>query len=153
MIRFNIAFLNFRNIRWPNFVCYSYFSVRVIQVFRIRYATLQDAVLWFVLIKKCYINIYPIINRYIATNILVFQDIVRCCTVSVLTNHLRANSHLWQRLLSHNSLRSAQNRVYKTVVGGWGFILRVISATDWELNLFDIIWPIWYFLPYCNITT
>jgi len=38
----------------------------------------------------------PIINRYIPTSILVFQDTVRCRTGSVLMNHLQANFHLWQ---------------------------------------------------------
>jgi hypothetical protein len=44
--------------------------------------------MWVNLGKIFYINICPVINRYIATNILMFHDTLGYCTVSVSTKQL-----------------------------------------------------------------
>ena len=47
-------------------------------------------------------------------------------------------------------------RIVRTKRGffwGGGSFSRVIGTTNWQLKFFDIIWPIWYFLLYCNKTT
>jgi hypothetical protein len=51
-----------------------------------------------------------------AMRILIFQDTVRYCTVSVIINQLHAYSDLCQKLLPRDSLRQAE--LYKQMDGG-----------------------------------
>ena len=44
------------------------------------------------------ISIYMFANRYIACGTVMSQDTLRYCIVSVLTYHLHAFSHFWQKL-------------------------------------------------------
>jgi hypothetical protein len=84
------------------------------RAFRIRCTKLQDVIIWVIFSLKCYVNLCPIINRYIATSIVIFQDTVRCCTTSDL-NHLHAYSHPWQTLLPRSLFREAHNSAYRTM--------------------------------------
>ena len=89
----------------------------------------------------------PIINRCIPTSILVFQDTVRCHTVSVLMNHLHANSHLWQTLLFKICFELGKcackvaeiilniNRPNVLKLNALGYYLR---RTDFSSTLYDV---------------
>jgi hypothetical protein len=66
------------------------------------------------LIKTLY-NTCPIINRYIATCILMFQDKVWCCTVSVLMDHLPDYSHLWQTLKGKVKVKQSHYRHWQAL--------------------------------------
>jgi hypothetical protein len=90
----------------------------------------QD-IIWVILSRKYYINICPIINRHVATRILIIQDTLRHCAVSsVIKNQLHTHSNLFWKLLPRNFLlRDAE--LYTQQGGGNS---AVIGVTEVKIN-------------------